>query len=133
MGDATRKADMVETNRRIVGFLVVNESPTSKTGLASEGFQMAPFIHERGREGVGGSWPLGRFADGPFPEHYEPIGKSGWPANALHPTQSNNPRWQEGLKTAADKYAKRRVWFQYGLAPPYRPPAHYHKWNQKTR
>ena len=41
-------------------------------------------------EGVGRIFaPLAAFADGPFPEHYEPVESPI--ANPLHPQQSNNP------------------------------------------
>ena len=49
---------------------------------------MGPFIMNP--EGVGRLFaPLAAFADGPFPEHYEPIESPI--ANPLHPQQSNNP------------------------------------------
>ena len=49
---------------------------------------MGPFIMNP--EGVGRLFgPLAAFADGPFPEHYEPIESPI--ANPLHPKQSNNP------------------------------------------
>ena len=49
---------------------------------------MGPFIMNP--EGVGRIFvPLAAFADGPFPEHYEPIESPI--ANPLHPNQSNNP------------------------------------------
>ena len=53
---------------------------------------MGPFIMNP--EGVGRIFaPLAAFADGPFPEHYEPIESPI--ANPLHPQQSNNPVAQE--------------------------------------
>src|SRR6059058_5339621 len=49
---------------------------------------MGPFIMNP--EGVGRIFaPLAAFADGPFPEHYEPVESPI--ANPLHPDQSNNP------------------------------------------
>ena len=49
---------------------------------------MGPFIMNP--EGVGRIFaPLAAFADGPFPEHYEPVESPV--ANPLHPQQSNNP------------------------------------------
>ncbi len=49
---------------------------------------MGPFIMNP--EGVGRIFaPLAAFADGPFPEHYEPVESPI--ANPLHPNQSNNP------------------------------------------
>src|SRR5260370_40337949 len=49
---------------------------------------MGPFIMNP--EGVGRLFvPLSAMADGPFPEHYEPIESPV--ENPLHPKQSNNP------------------------------------------
>ncbi len=49
---------------------------------------MGPFIMNP--EGVGRIFaPLAAFADGPFPEHYEPMESPI--ANPLHPNQSTNP------------------------------------------
>jgi len=49
---------------------------------------MGPFIMNP--EGVGRLFaPIGVLADGPFPEHYEPIESPT--KNLLHPAQSNNP------------------------------------------
>ena len=53
---------------------------------------MGPFIMNP--EGVGRIFaPLAAFADGPFPEHYEPIESPV--QNALHPEQSEQSRGQE--------------------------------------
>jgi formate dehydrogenase major subunit len=61
---------------------------------------MGPFIMTA--EGVGRIFaPLAAFADGPFPEHYEPFESPV--QNALHPAQSNNPVVKK-LSTPADKY-----------------------------
>src|SRR5215212_4667209 len=63
---------------------------------------MGPFIMNP--EGVGRLFaPLALFADGPFPEHYEPIESPV--ANAFHPQQSTNPVVKK-FTTEADKYAK---------------------------
>src|SRR4029078_6129903 len=49
---------------------------------------MGPFI--RNAEGVGRIFgPLAAFADGPFPEHYEPVESPI--LNPLHPQPHNNP------------------------------------------
>jgi hypothetical protein len=49
---------------------------------------MGPFIMNP--EGIGRLFaPIGVLADGPFPEHYEPIESPI--KNPLHPDQSNNP------------------------------------------
>src|SRR5256885_7348794 len=61
---------------------------------------MGPFIMNP--EGVGRLFvPIGAVADGPFPEHYEPIESPI--ENPLHPQQSNNPIVKK-FKTDADKY-----------------------------
>src|SRR5256885_12464487 len=63
---------------------------------------MGPFIMNP--EGVGRIFgPLAAFADGPFPEHYEPIESPI--ANPLHPQQSNNPV-AKTFKSDVDKYGK---------------------------
>ena len=46
--------------------------------------------------------PLAAFADGPFPEHYEPIESPV--ANPLHPGQSTNPVVKK-FTTPLDKYS----------------------------
>ncbi|HUC77971.1 MAG TPA: formate dehydrogenase-N subunit alpha, partial [Vicinamibacterales bacterium] len=62
--------------------------------------RMGPFIMNP--EGVGRLFaPLAAFAEGPFPEHYEPIESPI--ANPLHPAQSNNPVVKR-FKTELDKY-----------------------------
>jgi hypothetical protein len=61
---------------------------------------MGPFIMNP--EGVGRIFaPLAAFADGPFPEHYEPIESPI--ANPLHPQQSTNPVVRS-VTTPLDKY-----------------------------
>src|ERR1700730_1935196 len=61
---------------------------------------MGPFIMNP--EGVGRIFgPLSAFADGPFPEHYEPIESPI--ENPLHPQQTHNPVVKR-FKTPEDKY-----------------------------
>src|SRR5207249_1028765 len=61
---------------------------------------MGPFIMNP--EGVGRIFgPLAAFADGPFPEHYEPIESPV--QNPLHPSQSNNPVVKK-FSTPANNY-----------------------------
>jgi len=61
---------------------------------------MGPFIMNP--EGVGRLFaPIGVLADGPFPEHYEPIESPT--KNLLHPAQSNNPLVKK-FKTPYDKF-----------------------------
>ena len=60
---------------------------------------MGPFIMNP--EGIGRIFaPLGAFAEGPFPEYYEPIESPI--ANPLHREQSNNPVVKK-LKSENDK------------------------------
>jgi len=89
---------------------------------------MGPFIMNA--EGVGRIFaPLGLFADGPLPEHYEPIESPV--QNALHPNQSNNPVVKK-LKTAADKYATPGDGFNI-ICTTYRLTEHYHYWTKNNQ
>ncbi len=88
---------------------------------------MGPFIMTA--EGVGRIFaPLGLFADGPMPEHYEPIESPV--QNVLHPKQSNNPVVKK-LKTAADKYATPGDGFNI-ICTTYRLTEHYHYWTKNN-
>jgi len=88
---------------------------------------MGPFIMNA--EGVGRIFaPLALFADGPFPEHYEPIESPV--ANAFHPDQSNNPVVKK-LKTDLDKYAKTGGEFNV-ICTTYRLTEHYHYWTKNN-
>jgi formate dehydrogenase major subunit len=80
-------------------------------------------------EGVGRLFvPLGGLADGPFPEHYEPIESPI--KNPLHPEQSNNPIAKK-FKTPLDKYGT--VDQGYNLvATTYRLTEHYHYWTKNN-
>ena len=89
---------------------------------------MGPFIMNA--EGVGRIFaPLGAFADGPFPEHYEPIESPV--QNLLHPNQSNNPVVKK-FKTAADKYASPGDGFNI-ICTTYRLTEHYHYWTKNNQ
>ena len=89
---------------------------------------MGPFIMTA--EGVGRIFaPLGAFADGPFPEHYEPIESPV--ENVLHPNQSSNPVVKK-LKTAADRYATPGQGFNI-VCTTYRLTEHYHYWTKNNR
>ncbi|MGA2922626.1 MAG: formate dehydrogenase-N subunit alpha [Candidatus Sulfotelmatobacter sp.] len=89
---------------------------------------MGPFIMNP--EGIGRIFgPLAAFADGPFPEHYEPIESPV--QNALHPNQSNNPVVKK-LKTAADKYATPGDGFNV-VCTTYRLTEHYHYWTKNNQ
>jgi formate dehydrogenase major subunit len=89
---------------------------------------MGPFIMNA--EGVGRIFgPLGAFADGPFPEHYEPIESPV--QNPLHPNQQSNPVVKK-LKTAADKYAVPGDEFKV-ICTTYRLTEHYHYWTKNNQ
>ena len=89
---------------------------------------MGPFIMNP--EGIGRLFaPLAAFADGPFPEHYEPIESPV--QNALHPNQQNNPVVKK-LKTAADKYATPGDGFNV-VCTTYRLTEHYHYWTKNNQ
>jgi formate dehydrogenase major subunit len=89
---------------------------------------MGPFIMNA--EGVGRIFaPLGAFADGPFPEHYEPIESPV--QNLLHPNQSNNPVVKK-FTTAADKYASPGDGFNI-ICTTYRLTEHYHYWTKNNQ
>ncbi len=88
---------------------------------------MGPFIMNA--EGVGRIFaPLAAFADGPFPEHYEPTESPI--TNPLHPQQQNNPvakRFQSDLDkigSVADGYNI--------VCTTYRLTEHYHYWTKNN-
>ena len=88
---------------------------------------MGPFIMNA--EGVGRIFaPLGAFADGPFPEFYEPIESPV--ENALHPKQSTNPVVKR-YKTAMDKYGTPAEGFNI-VCTTYRLTEHYHFWTKNN-
>jgi formate dehydrogenase-N alpha subunit len=88
---------------------------------------MGPFIMNP--EGIGRIFaPLAAFAEGPFPEHYEPIESPV--QNALHPNQSTNPVVKK-FKTAADKYATPGDGFNI-ICTTYRLVEHYHYWTKNN-
>jgi formate dehydrogenase major subunit len=88
---------------------------------------MGPFIMTP--EGIGRIFaPLGAFADGPLPEHYEPI-ESPVP-NLFHPNQSNNPVVKK-LSTPADKYATPGDGLNI-VCTTYRLTEHYHYWTKNN-
>ncbi len=88
---------------------------------------MGPFIMNP--EGVGRLFgPLGAFADGPFPEHYEPFESPI--TNPLHPAQSNNPVVRK-METALDKYGEPGGGFTV-VCTTYRLTEHYHYWTKNN-
>jgi len=88
---------------------------------------MGPFIMNP--EGVGRIFgPLAAFADGPFPEHYEPIESPI--QNLLHPAQSNSPVVKK-LNTPSDKYGTINDGFNI-VCTTYRLTEHYHYWTKNN-
>src|SRR5882672_1397560 len=88
---------------------------------------MGPFIMNP--EGVGRIFgPLAAFADGPFPEHYEPVESPI--ANPLHPQQSNNPV-AKTFKSEIDKYGTPAEGFNI-VCTTYRLTEHYHYWTKNN-
>jgi formate dehydrogenase-N alpha subunit len=88
---------------------------------------MGPFIMNP--EGVGRIFgPLAAFADGPFPEHYEPIESPI--TNPLHPNQSNNPVVTK-FNTPLDKFGTPSEGFNV-VCTTYRLVEHYHYWTKNN-
>src|SRR5262249_7513031 len=71
--------------------------------------------------------PLAAMADGPLPEHYEPVESPI--ANPLHPKQSNSPVVKR-YKTDMDKYGTADK-FPYPCTT-YRLTEHYHYWTKNN-
>jgi len=87
---------------------------------------MGPFIMNA--EGVGRIFaPLGAFADGPFPEYYEPFESPI--RNPLHPEQTSNPV-VTGLKSADDKYGTVKDYPV--VCTTFRLTEHYHYWTKNN-
>ena len=88
---------------------------------------MGPFIMNP--EGVGRIFgPLGAFAEGPFPEHYEPTESPI--ENPLHPQRTHNPVVKR-FKTPDDKYATVKDGFNV-ICTTYRLTEHYHYWTKNN-
>jgi formate dehydrogenase major subunit len=87
---------------------------------------MGPFIMNP--EGVGRIFaPLAAFADGPFPEHYEPVESPV--ANPLHPQQSINPVAKK-FKSDMDKLGTAD---EFNIVcTTYRLTEHYHYWTKNN-
>jgi len=89
---------------------------------------MGPFIMNA--EGVGRIFaPLGAFADGPFPEFYEPMESPI--ANLLHPKHSQNPVVKK-YSTEMDKYGTPEEGFTV-ICTTYRLTEHYHYWTKNNQ
>jgi formate dehydrogenase major subunit len=88
---------------------------------------MGPFIMTA--EGVGRIFgPLAAFADGPFPEFYEPMESPI--ANPLHPQHSQNPVVKK-YSTDMDKYGTSGEGFNI-VCTTYRLTEHYHYWTKNN-
>jgi formate dehydrogenase major subunit len=88
---------------------------------------MGPFIMNP--EGIGRLFvPLGAMADGPFPEHYEPIESPI--QNPLHPQQSTSPVVKK-FTTAADKYGTVEQGYTI-VCTTYRLTEQYHYWTKNN-
>ena len=87
---------------------------------------MGPFIMNP--EGVGRIFaPLAAFADGPFPEHYEPMESPI--ANPLHPQHSNNPVAKK-FSSDMDKIGTAD---EFNIVcTTYRLTEHYHYWTKNN-
>jgi formate dehydrogenase major subunit len=111
-----------EATKRWVG----NDVPDFKADSEPKD-HMGPFIMNP--EGVGRLFvPLAGMADGPFPEHYEPI-ESPVP-NPLHPQQSNNPVVKK-YSTNMDKYGTPGEGYSI-ICTTYRLTEHYHYWTKNN-
>jgi formate dehydrogenase major subunit len=111
-----------EAQQKWVGHDVPDFKPDSKPKD-----HMGPFIMTP--EGVARLFvPLAGLADGPFPEHYEPIESPV--ANLFHPKQSNSPVVKK-FTTNEDKYGTVDK-FPYPCTT-YRLTEHYHYWTKNNR
>jgi formate dehydrogenase major subunit len=112
-----------EAQKRWVG----NDVPDFKVDSPPSD-HMGPFIMNP--EGVGRIFcPLAAFADGPFPEFYEPTESPV--ANLLHPLQSQNPVVKR-YTTPMDKYGTPEEGFTI-VCTTYRLTEHYHWWTKNNQ
>ena len=108
------------------GKWVGNDVPDFKPDSAPKD-HMGPFIMLP--EGVGRLFaPLGAFAEGPFPEYYEPIESPI--QNPLHPAHSTNPVVKK-FKTPMDKYGTPADGYTV-VCTTYRLTEHYHYWTKNN-
>ena len=121
--DASRKQVWwSEASKKWVG----NDVPDFKPDSPPQD-HMGPFIMLP--EGVGRIFaPIGNFAEGPFPEHYEPYESPI--QNPLHPNRSTNPVLIQ-FKTADDKYGSVKEGFNI-ICTTYRLTEHYHYWTKNN-
>jgi formate dehydrogenase major subunit len=117
-----RQVSWNEAQKRWVGVDV----PDFKADSAPKD-HMGPFIMNP--DGIGRLFvPLAGLADGPFPEHYEPI-ESPIP-NPLHPMQSNNPIAKR-FKSDLDKLGTTAEGYNI-VCTTYRLTEHYHYWTKNN-
>ena len=89
---------------------------------------MGPFIMNP--EGIGRIFaPAAAFADGPFPEHYEPT--ESLIENPLHPKQSKNPVAKR-FKSSEDKIGSPAEGYNI-ICTTYRLTEHYHYWTKNNQ
>jgi formate dehydrogenase major subunit len=111
-----------EAQQRWVG----NDVPDFKADSKPKD-HMGPFIMNP--EGVGRLFgPLAAFADGPFPEHYEPTESPV--DNPLHPMQSHNPVAKR-FKSDLDKLGSVAEGYNI-VCTTYRLTEHYHYWTKNN-
>jgi formate dehydrogenase major subunit len=111
-----------EAQQRWVG----NDVPDFKADSKPKD-HMGPFIMNP--EGVGRLFgPLAAFADGPFPEHYEPTESPI--DNPLHPMQSHNPIAKR-FKSDLDKFGTVAEGYNI-VCTTYRLTEHYHYWTKNN-
>jgi formate dehydrogenase major subunit len=111
-----------ETAKKWVG----NDVPDFKPDSPPQD-HMGPFIMLP--EGVGRIFaPLGNFAEGPFPEYYEPFESPV--QNPLHPNRSTNPVLIK-FSGPDDKYGTPEQGFNI-ICTTYRLTEHYHYWTKNN-
>ena len=111
-----------DATQKWVGVDVPDFKPDSKPAD-----HMGPFIMNA--EGVGRLFaPLGLLADGPFPEHYEPVESPI--DNPLHPKQTHNPVTKR-FTSADDKYGSPKDGYNI-VCTTYRLTEHYHYWTKNN-
>ena len=96
-------------------------------GTAPPNSNVSPFIMQN--EGVGRLFALDKMAEGPFPEHYEPI-ETPIGTNPLHPNVVSNPVTRI-LERDKDSFAKDASEFPY-VGTTYRLTEHFHWWTKNS-
>ncbi|MDP9147934.1 MAG: formate dehydrogenase-N subunit alpha, partial [Acidobacteriota bacterium] len=121
--DSTRKQVWWnEASQKWVG----NDVPDFKVDSKPKD-HMGPFIMNP--EGVGRIFgPIAAFADGPFPEFYEPVESPI--DNLFHPQQTHNPVVKR-FKTPDDKYGGPKDGYNV-VCTTYRLTEHYHYWTKNN-